>query len=270
MTAFICATCGTQYPDSAAPPLHCLICEDDRQYVGQHGQQWTTLEALRAEHHTVIREEEPNLIGIGTEPKFAIGQRALLIQRPAGNILWDCITYIDADTVAAVEQLGGVSAIAISHPHYYSSMVEWSRAFGDVPIYIHVDEREWVVRPDAPVEFWQGEQLPLGDDVTLVRCGGHFPGSMALHWADGAEGKGALLTGDTINVVQDRRWVSFMYSFPNLVPLSPASVERIVAAVEPFAFDRLYAAWFGSVVATDAKTAVQRSARRYIQAVVGH
>ena len=269
MTEFICVTCGTQYPDSAEPPPHCIICEDDRQYVGLQGQQWTTLETLRAQHRGVIREEEPNLIGIGTEPKFAIGQRALLIQRPGGNILWDCITVIDDETVAAVEQLGGISAIAISHPHYYSSMAAWSRAFGNVPIYIHEDEREWVVRPDAPVEFWQGEQLALGDDVTLVRCGGHFPGSMVLHWRDGAGGQGVLLTGDTINVVQDRRWVSFMYSFPNLVPLPASAIERIVAAVEPFAFERLYAAWFGSVVATDAKGAVARSARRYVAAVRG-
>lgn len=267
MTAFICVTCGTQYPDSIEPPLHCLICEDDRQYVGYGGQQWTTLDALRADHQPLIREEEPNLIGIGTEPKFAIGQRALLVQRPQGNILWDCITFMDADTIAAVEQLGGISAIAISHPHYYSSMVEWSRAFGDVPIYIHEEERPWVVRPDAQVEFWQGEQFALGDDITLVRCGGHFPGSMVLHWRDGAAGQGVLLTGDTINVVQDRRWVSFMYSYPNLVPLPAAAIERIVAAVEPFAFDRLYAAWFGAVVATDAKTAVQRSAQRYVAAI---
>jgi glyoxylase-like metal-dependent hydrolase (beta-lactamase superfamily II) len=270
MTAYICVTCGTQYPESNVPPLHCIICEDDRQYVGQQGQQWTTLDALRADHRVVIQEEEPKLIGIGTEPKFAIGQRALLLQRPEGNILWDCITMIDADTVEAIDRLGGISAIAISHPHFYSAMLEWSRAFGDVPIYIHEAEREWVVRPDAPVYFWSGEQFRLGDDVCLIRCGGHFPGSTALHWRDGADGKGALLTGDTINVVQDRRWVSFMYSFPNLVPLSAPEIERIVAAVEPFTFDRLYAAWFGSVVATDAKTAVQRSAQRYVGRVRGN
>ncbi len=269
MTAFICTTCGTQYPDSNEPPLHCIICEDDRQYVNPQGQQWTTLDALWADYSVILREEEPHLIGIGTEPKFAIGQRALLIQRPEGNILWDCITLLDDETVSAVEQLGGISAIAISHPHYYSAMAEWSRAFGDVPITIHEDEREWVVRSDAPVHFWSGEQLALGDDVTLIRCGGHFPGSMVLHWRDGAAGRGALLTGDTINVVQDRRWVSFMYSFPNLVPLSAAEIERIVAAVEPFAFERLYAAWFGSVVAKDAKGAVARSARRYVAKVRG-
>ena len=84
--------------------------------------------------------------------------------------------------------------------------------------------------------------------LTLVRCGGHFTSSTVLHWADGAEGRGALLTGDTIAVALDRRYVTFMRSYPNLIPLSAAAVRRIVAAVEPFAFDRIYGGWWDYVV----------------------
>jgi hypothetical protein len=104
------------------PPEHCPICEDERQYVGWGGQTWTTLEALRADYHNVIKSVEPGLTGIGTYPTFAIGQRALLVQTAQGNILWDCISLIDDPTIAAVQALGGISAIAISHPHFYSSM----------------------------------------------------------------------------------------------------------------------------------------------------
>jgi hypothetical protein len=124
-----------------------------------------------------------------------------------------------------------------------------------------------VMRPDAAITHWNGEQLALWQGLTLIRCGGHFAGGMVLHWSAGAEGRGALLTGDIINVVQDRRFVSFMRSYPNLIPLPASAIRRVVAAVEPFAFDRIYGAWWETIVATDAKRAVQRSAERYIRAI---
>ena len=125
MQRWICQTCGTQFADSEEQPSICPICSDDRQYVKAEGQKWTTLAALREQgYHSMIKEEEPGLIGIGTEPSFAIGQRALLVQTPQGNILWDCITYLDDQTIEAVQKLGGIRAISISHPHYYSCMVE--------------------------------------------------------------------------------------------------------------------------------------------------
>jgi hypothetical protein len=264
MTNYLCATCGTQFPSTEVPPERCPICEDERQYVGWGGQQWTSLEALRQNHTNRIAEEEPGLWGIGSEPAIAIGQRALLVNAPAGNVLWDCISLLDNTTVDAVRERGGIKAIAVSHPHYYSSMIEWSHAF-DAPVYLHADDCQWVVRPDRAIRFWAGETLALGDGLTLIRCGGHFPGGTVLHWAAGAEGRGAMLTGDIIDVAQDRRWVSFMYSYPNKIPLSAAAVRRIVGAVEPFQFDRIYGAWWGRVVAADAKAAVARSAERYIR-----
>ncbi|MCB8965803.1 MAG: MBL fold metallo-hydrolase [Ardenticatenaceae bacterium] len=266
MTHFICKTCGTQFADTETAPAHCPICEDERQYIGWQGQQWTTLADLQADHHNIIKTEEPDLTGIGTQPGFAIGQRALLVQTPEGNLLWDCISLIDEATVTAVHALGGIRAVAISHPHFYSSMIEWSRAFA-VPIYLHAADRQWVMRPDAAVEFWDGATKPLWSGMTLIRGGGHFEGSTVLHWPAGADGKGVLLTGDTLQVVSDRRYVSFMYSYPNLVPLPARVVRRIVAAVEPYAYDRIYSGWWDRVVVAEAKTAVSRSADRYIQAL---
>ncbi len=268
LTHYICRTCGSQFPASTQPPEHCPICEDERQYIGPNGQQWTTLEALQAEHHNQIRTVEPGLTGIGTVPSFAIGQRALLVQTPAGNVLWDCISLVDETTILTLKALGGVSAIAISHPHYYSSMVEWAHAFG-AAIFLHAADRRWVMRPDRAITFWEGETTALPGDLTLIRCGGHFPGGTVLHWPAGADGKGALLTGDIINVVPDRRFVSFMYSFPNLIPLSAITVRRVVAAVEPFDYDRIYSAWWDRVTPTDGKAAVRRSAERYIAAIEG-
>ena len=69
-----------------------------------------------------------------------------------------------------------------------------------------------------------------------------------LHWAQGADGAGALLSGDILQVVADRRWVSFMRSYPNLIPLPASTVGEMVAALEPWPFQRLYGGWFGRVV----------------------
>jgi glyoxylase-like metal-dependent hydrolase (beta-lactamase superfamily II) len=268
----ICVTCGTQFAASERPPERCPICEDERQFVGWSGQEWTTLEDLRAHHRLALKDEGDRLLGIGTEPRFAIGQRALLVPARAGggpgkNLLWDCISLIDDAAVRVVEALGGISAIAISHPHYYSSMVEWSRAFGGAPIYLHADEREWVMRPDPAIEFWEGDELMIGDGLTLIRLGGHFAGAQVLHWASGADRRGVLLAGDILQVVQDRRFVSFMYSYPNYTPLSAATVRRMVDMLEPYAFERVYGAWFGAVVRADAKGAVRRSGERYVRAL---
>jgi glyoxylase-like metal-dependent hydrolase (beta-lactamase superfamily II) len=267
MPNYICMTCGAQYAETDSPPRHCLICEDERQYVGPKGQRWTTLPELQKTHRNRISEVEPNLTGIGAEPAFAIGQRALLVQTPAGNVLWDCAHLIDDATIDLVRARGGIALIAVSHPHLAGSLVEWSHAFGNAPIYWHADNREWVTRPDPAFQFWTGETLQLLDGLTLVRCGGHFPGSTVLHWPQGAEGRGALLTGDTLQVSQDRRYVSFMYSYPNMIPLNARAVDRIVQAVEPYPFDRIYGGWWDSIVAGDARAAVRRSAERYIQAI---
>jgi hypothetical protein len=263
----VCVTCGSQFSDSAQPPTHCPICEDERQYVGFDGQKWTTLEELRLQHQNTFLSVEPDLWQIHTVPHFGIGQRAWLLQTGEGNLLWDCLTLVDRPTIDRVVQLGGLKAIAISHPHYYTTMLEWSAAFGDVSIYLHEADREWVMRPGAAIRFWGGETQTLFGGLSLIRCGGHFAGGTVLHWPAGAGGRGAMLSGDIVQVAPDRRWVSFMYSYPNYIPLNATAVERIVEALEPFAFDRVHGAFPKMTVEVDAKAAVRRSAERYLRAI---
>lgn len=159
MEKWICVTCGTQFTESKEPPESCAICCDDRQYVGYKGQQWTTLGRMKRDGFRIeIREHEPDLYGIGTSPSFAIGQRALLIRSPKGNVLWDCLSLVDDETIEEILRLGGLNAIAISHPHYYSTMVEWADRF-DIPVYLHEADRRWVMRPSERIRFWSGETL---------------------------------------------------------------------------------------------------------------
>jgi len=265
----VCSTCGTQFAESDTAPVRCPICDETRQFVPPGGQRWTTVEELQRTHRNCFQRLEPRLLGIGMTPEFAIGQRALLVESADGNVLWDCVSLIDQATVDLLNGLGGVAAIAISHPHYYTSMVDWSHAFGKVPIYLHAADREWVQRLDPVIQFWSGPTHPLSRDLTLIHCGGHFAGGTVLHWTVGAEGRGALLTGDILQVTMDRMFVSFMRSFPNLIPLSRAAVESIVAAVAPFRYDRIYGAWWDRHIESDAPAAVARSLERYVAAIEG-
>jgi hypothetical protein len=263
MTHFICATCGMQHAASSEPPERCVVCEDARQYVPESGQAWTTLEELRSRHTSDVRQDG-EYVGVGMDPPFAIGQRALLVPLEDRQLMWDCTPLVDDAGVAAVAERGGLAAIAISHPHYYSCMVEWAHRF-DCPVLLHADDARWVLRPDPAVELWEGETRDLGDGLTLIRGGGHFAGGTVLHDARA----GTLLSGDIVQVIPDRSWVGFMYSYPNLIPLPEPSIRAIVDALEPFGFDTIHGAWWGRLVRADGSGVVKRSADRYLRALRG-
>ena len=127
MAAWVCVTCGVQQAESSEPPVHCPICEDERQYVGWNGQQWSTMADIGRDHVNELREEEPDLLGVGMSPSFAIGQRALLVRTSGGNVLWDCTSLLDDNARGEVRRLGGVEAICMSHPHFYGVCAEWGR-----------------------------------------------------------------------------------------------------------------------------------------------
>ena len=266
MRAFICRTCGTQFAPSEVTPSECLICCYERQYIGPGGQTWTTLDEMRRSHFSKWRQHEPGLIGLGTSPDFAIGQRALLVRTDAGLVMWDCISFIDEAAAELVRALGGLRAIAISHPHYYGSMIEWSRAFGDAPVFLHAADRQWVMRPDPAIRFWEGETLEIAPGLSLIHCGGHFEGATILHWAQGAGGKGAVLSGDVLQVGPDRK-LSFMRSYPNLIPLDRSSVQRIADVLDPWRFEAIYGAWFETVIPSGGKRVVAESVQRYLRAI---
>jgi glyoxylase-like metal-dependent hydrolase (beta-lactamase superfamily II) len=243
-----------------------LVCEDERQYVNWNGQTWLTREEL-AKRHKLVWRDDLGLTGIGVEPNFAIGQRALLVPTGDGCVMWDCVPLVTPEAIEHVRALGGLKAIAISHPHYYGAVADWSEAFGGVPAYLHGDDRAFVTRAHPAIVPWTGDSHRISDDIQLVRTGGHFAGGTILHWRAGANSRGALLTGDVAMVAMDRRSLSFMYSFPNYIPLNAASVRRIARAVEPLKFDRIYGAWWGRNISADAKAAFDASVRRYLAAI---
>lgn len=222
-------------------------------------------EALSRSHANCWRAHGPDLFEIRTTPSFAIGQRAFLILSDRGNVLWDCLTLLDAATTSLLKALGGLSAIAISHPHYYSAMHRWAEAF-DAPVHLHGDDRSWVVRPSQNLVFWQDQTKTLQPGMTLIRCGGHFAGATVLHQESG---EATLFSGDTIQVLPDRRSASFMRSYPQLAPLSAAAVERIAASLAPYRFTRMFGAFAGREILSDADGALRRSAARYVEAVSG-
>jgi hypothetical protein len=262
---WICETCGVEHAEAVGV---CPICADERQWVPADGQKWATLEELAQSGRRVhIAELEPDLFGITVEPKVGIGQQAHLVRTRAGNLLWDPVGYLDDEAVNRLGELGEVTAIAASHPHMFGVQVEWSKALGGVPVLVSEADVEWVQRPDPAIRTWSG-RCEVARDLTLHQVGGHFRGSSVVHWRAGAGGRGVLLVSDTIHANPDRATVTFLRSYPNRIPLSPAVVQRITRAVTQFPFDRLYDN-FGRTIEADAATAVTRSAERYSRWVQG-
>ncbi len=266
--AWICRTCAVQYEPSPLPPASCRICSDERQYVAHDGQRWTTLDELEGAGYRVdFRDLEPRLVGLGVEPTFGIGQRGVLVLTPEGNLLWDPPGYLDAAAVDRVRALGGLAAVAASHPHFYGVQVEWSTLF-EAPLWVNTDDEEWLVRGGPTVRLWRGRAQPL-PGVDLIQCGGHFAGSSVLHVPSAADGRGALLTGDTITVTMDLGRVSFMRSYPNHIPLPAEAVRRVVDAVADHRYDRIYGGWWTRVVEQDAAQVVADSAASYLSWLSG-
>ncbi|KAK9375255.1 beta-lactamase-like protein [Lipomyces chichibuensis] len=272
----VCVTCGAQF-GILTPPTTCPICDDPRQYVPAAGQSWTTLRKLREsdqyKNEIMQDPEDPDMYSIFTVPQIAIGQRAMLVKSSEGkNILWDCITFIDDDTIERVKALGGISAIVISHPHFYSSHVEWAQAF-NCPVYLAAVDKEWVMRLEPSVQhFFDDKNLKLAVDVEVVKVGGHFPGSLVLAWKDMH-----LLVADSIAVVfsglGDRVRLpgttsfTFMWSYPNMIPLDPDSILGIWNAIKDLEFDRVHSGWWGRVVMPRAKERVLESAKIIVRAM---
>lgn len=259
----ICATCGTQFPTADQLPELCPICDDDRQYVGDNGQTWTSLALLAKDRTIRFSQVSKSLYDLRISPSFAIGQRAFLVLSKAGNLLWDCLPFIDEPTVAFIRLVGGLKAIAISHPHYYSVMAEWARIF-DCPIYIHQHDAGWVQNHSSPIQFWADDRKALWDGMTIINTGGHFPGSCVLHLPDEST-KSSLLTGDSIYVARDRKAVTFMYSYPNHIPLPKKEIEQISEQLDTIQFDRIYGAFEWMTIPENGRSVFDTSIQRYLR-----
>lgn len=262
MTVWSCATCCIEHPDTDNPPEVCVICADERQFVPATGQRWTTQTQMAAEgHRTNVVEVEEDLFELTVRPELGIGQRGLIVRTPGGNLLWEPPGYLDQAAIEAVRDLGGLSAVSASHPHLTGASIQWSHAFGGVPVLVAAADRAWIRRPDPVIELWAGVRQVL-PGVTFIQCGGHFAGSAVAHWALGAGGRGTLLTGDTIAIGADRASVNVMRSYVNNIPLPERAVRRIMAAVDPYPYDRLYGAF--RVLDADAQVVVAATLERYI------
>ncbi|KAJ5126585.1 beta-lactamase-like protein [Penicillium atrosanguineum] len=285
----VCFTCGVQY-DVSAGLNSCKICDDPRQYVPPTGQSWTSLRSLQSakeNYRNVFTTDpfNPNLITIHTVPKLGIGQRAFLcLSGPAsGNVLWDCITYLDEETIRHVKSLGGIRAIVISHPHYFSTSVQWAEAF-NCDLFISAEDEQWVGnRGDGKrLKLWNGQTLPLlspdpngaqgESDLMAIKTGGHFPGSSVLWWKSTKK----LFIADTIMIVPSGLYkvdrlpgtssFSFMWSYPNLIPLPPDEIHGIWKAIKDIHFEDTHGAFLGQEIRGNSKALILESGKIVVKA----
>lgn len=256
----ICSTCGTGYTGPA--PTNCLICEDDRQYVKATGQEWTTQEELLQKYIIKVNSIDPSIYTLQLEPSFAIGHKAHLLLSPGGNLLWDCLPMLDKATIDLIHLKGGLKAIAISHPHYYGVMAYWASVF-NCPVYLHAKDEEWVLNNSEYLHLWEGREFLLWDEMKIIHTGGHFPGSTILYAPQHGNG-GSLFTGDSIYIAPSLDLVSFMYSYPNYIPLPKQDILYIKEQVEPLKFDSMYGAFNWMIIDKGARHIFDRSIRRYL------
>lgn len=260
----ICTACGTQFPtDDIEKAKTCFICDDPRQFTPPSGQSFTTLGKLRSQGYkntfTPISADPDRLVGIQTQPKFAIGQRAILVRTPQGNVLFDCITLLDDDTISMIKALGGLKAIVISHPHYYSTHLHWARTF-DCLVYLSANDQDWLAQreDDEKHQIFLRQQATNVLGTTVLKLGGHFPGSLVLLFEE------SLLIADTLVTTPSglgsyetdalgnprRRPLgantfAFMWSIPNMIPLGPGDIERMWAILKRYQFSSTHGAFPG-------------------------
>lgn len=258
----ICRACGTAYPDEIPRPDVCIICADDRQYIPAGGQKWTSEAAIADEFKVARRQVADSIVELRIEPLFAIGQRALVVISPSGNILWDCVPLLDDETVGFIKSIGGLRAIAFSHPHFYSNMKRWSQVFG-CPVYIHRADSEWIVDAGSHIELWSGAGKELWDGMTLIQVGGHFPGSAILR-SPSHSPHGTLFCGDTFVISPSRKHVAAQYSYPNRMPLPVAETARIKEFIGGIEFDTLLGWNSTQEIFGDAADIVDESLSRYV------
>ncbi|WVR03655.1 hypothetical protein IAU60_000650 [Kwoniella sp. DSM 27419] len=281
----ICTACGTQY--STPQKGDCVICADPRQAVPASGQEWTSLSSLARDgrkHRLLVDDEDERISMIVTEPGFAINQTPILVETSVGSYIWDCAAFLSLPLVGHLSTLRKpLKGIAISHPHFFSTSLTWSRAL-QVPLYLCEDDKEWYQRSGDitegdQVEWWTGEKV-LSQGLKLVQCGGHFPGSAVLYWdrlAEPAPPKGDLptkptpvtgiiLTADTIMVQPTQKGFSFIWSVPNMIPLRPRSILAINERLKTLAFAQATSSWPYRWIRADAKKVLEESTTAYLAA----
>lgn len=274
----ICTACGTQFPTADRTQLTtCFICDDPRQFTPPSGQSFTTLGVLSSsssdggakyQNNFSTYDKDDRITFVYTTPKVGIGQRCALIRTPEGNILWDCITFLDDATVRKINDLGGISAIVISHPHYYSTHLLWARTF-NCKVYLAEDDKKWLAQRDGDRQtflFGLGKDptMPIGKTgATVLKLGGHFPGSLVLLF------DGRLLIADTLVTTpsglgswekdasgaarmeghlgrpQGMNSFVFMWSIPNMIPLPPDEIAAMWKVLEKHEFRSTHGAFMG-------------------------
>jgi hypothetical protein len=81
-----------------------------------------------------------------------------------------------------------------------------------------------------------------------------------------------LMAGDQPQICMDPKQVSFMYSYPNYIPLNASAIRRVLECLDKLDYDRVYGAFFirgKGIIPEKGKEIVKRSGERYLRAIHG-
>jgi len=196
-----------------------------------------------------------------------------LIKTPAGNVLWDCVALLDDETIDWIKSIGGLQAIVISHPHYYTTHLEWAETF-DCPVYMSEEDSKWLCREDKKsvrkfIEEGKTElDIPAKDGkstgVKAIKLSGHFPGSLVVLY-DGRLGVADTLVTTPAGLgnwgkkgrPEGMNSFGFYWSIPNLIPLPPDEIAEMWQVLNQYEFHSTHGAFVGTdIVAEDVKQRV--------------
>lgn len=295
----ICETCGAQSdvqnPKELQQRDECFICLDPRQAVPESGQKWTKISnwltnSSRLQCNLVPQDNfDPGLFRVMAKDytnMVGIGQTPWLILTEKGIVIWDCSAYFTVDLFNSIKQLSSlyqvpIVAIAISHPHFYTTSLTWAKAL-QTKLYISNLDKRWYQRDhdSKHINFFKSSQIEIIPGITMIRCGGHFDGSCVLHWdrkiakcpkglGTGKKETGVIFCSDTFAPASDRKQITFMWSYPNFIPLPPKDIVQIWKSVQQFEFDDILGAWPGKYIYGDARQKVLKSAKNFVR-MEGH
>lgn len=224
LPAFVCTNCGF-WQKFFEMPSYCPVCVDYRHVLPANGWSFSGLEEARGLGRSLFEEIEAGIFRYGTETPLGISPLGYVVVRPDGNVGFEGTGWYDDAALEHIESIGGISYLSASHPHSYGALWQLRERF-EPEVILQADDLVWATA--FPPTWTFDDRLRIGDDVELIRTGGHFAGHTILNLSE----RGIVFAGDALKFEidpDDARLaigLSTHKAFVRRIPLTPLEVQR--------------------------------------------